>query len=80
MTELYQAELLRRVATLEARVELLARALAQHTASEPGNGPSEPTNPPTLTGVVCGACGADRLKEGCRRSNQVQCLFIGEAQ
>lgn len=32
------------------------------------------------TAVVCGKCGADRTKEGCRLPNQLRCMFVGEAQ
>lgn len=53
MTELLQAELLRRLAVLEARVELLAHALAQHvnacqaaTSGEPGAAPEPGPTPP----------------------------------
>lgn len=75
MTELLQSELLRRLAELELRVDLLAKALAGVTS-----GNLDRTAAPTLTGIVCGKCGADRLTEGCRLANQVLCTFAGEAQ
>ena len=73
MTELLTAELMRRQAVLEARVDLLARALAELTAPHQAAAP-------TLTGVVCGKCGADRLGEGCRLADRTRCLFTGWAQ
>ena len=87
MTELALAEDVRRtremaralrdhLAELELRVDLLAKAVAGVTS---GGLDRPAATMPTLTGAVCGACGADRLTEGCRMMDPGPCLFDGES-
>ncbi|NBT76520.1 MAG: hypothetical protein EBT15_11280 [Betaproteobacteria bacterium] len=60
---LFQAEVLRRLHAVEARLDTLERVTAPR-----------PVQPPA--GAICTACSADRSQEPCRLNDVSQCTFV----
>ena len=60
---LFQAEVLRRLDAVEARLDALERVTA-------------PSPVPPPAGAICTACGADRMQEPCRLNDVSQCTFL----